>query len=158
LRQAHFPPERNYLRAHLTMFHHLPPSVEAELQARLKALAKTPAPDAQMTGLINMGRGVAFRIQSPALAEIRNQIADALQHCLTPQDQAAWRPHVTVQNKVKLEAARALLDQLSAGFKPRRIEIAGLCLWRYLDGPWDAVGAWRFGQGHAMLPPVSLGG
>ena len=24
LRQAHFPPERNWLSAHLTLFHHLP--------------------------------------------------------------------------------------------------------------------------------------
>ena len=35
LRRAHFPPARNQLPAHLTLFHHLPPSIEGELGARL---------------------------------------------------------------------------------------------------------------------------
>ncbi len=39
LRQRHFPPERNQLRAHLTMFHAIPPSAEAELRRILQSLA-----------------------------------------------------------------------------------------------------------------------
>jgi len=39
LRRAHFPPERNLLPAHLTLFHALPPSAEAELKRRLARLA-----------------------------------------------------------------------------------------------------------------------
>src|SRR5438046_2854697 len=35
LRRAHFPAERNQLSAHLTMFHHLAPSLEDELKRRL---------------------------------------------------------------------------------------------------------------------------
>ena len=31
LRRAHFPPERNWLVAHVTLFHALPPSVHDEL-------------------------------------------------------------------------------------------------------------------------------
>ena len=34
LRRAHFPPERNRLDAHLTMFHHLAPSLETHMYAR----------------------------------------------------------------------------------------------------------------------------
>ena len=34
-RRAHFPPHRNILPAHLTLFHALPPSVESELRRRL---------------------------------------------------------------------------------------------------------------------------
>ena len=37
LRRRHFPPERNQLPAHLTMFHALPPSAEGEVRARLAA-------------------------------------------------------------------------------------------------------------------------
>ena len=35
LRRAHFPPARNVLPAHLTLFHHLPPSLETEIDARV---------------------------------------------------------------------------------------------------------------------------
>ncbi len=35
LRREHYPPERNMLDAHLTLFHHLPPSVNDELKHRL---------------------------------------------------------------------------------------------------------------------------
>ena len=36
LRRAHYPPERNRVPAHLTLFRHLPPSVEGELGRRLE--------------------------------------------------------------------------------------------------------------------------
>jgi len=48
LRQAHFPPERNRLRAHLTMFHALPPSAEAEVRRALSLEASDPPPHATM--------------------------------------------------------------------------------------------------------------
>ena len=35
LRRSHYPAERNQVPAHLTMFHALPPSAEAEVRARL---------------------------------------------------------------------------------------------------------------------------
>ena len=38
LRKAHFPAEKNQLAAHLTLFHHLPPSIEPELKRRLADL------------------------------------------------------------------------------------------------------------------------
>ncbi len=40
LRRAHFPPERNQIAAHLTLFHHLPPSLLAELDTRLNAATR----------------------------------------------------------------------------------------------------------------------
>ena len=58
-RRAHFPPERNILAAHLTMFHALPPSVEPELRRRLAAVADRPAPRAMLAGLRSLGSGVA---------------------------------------------------------------------------------------------------
>ena len=64
------------------------------------------APVARAAGLMNLGRGVAIRIESPDLAAIRERLADAFAPLLTPQDAAGWRPHVTVQNKVERAAAR----------------------------------------------------
>jgi len=44
LRRANYPPERNHVPAHLTMFHALPPSSESELRARLGRIVCRPPP------------------------------------------------------------------------------------------------------------------
>jgi hypothetical protein len=138
------------------MFHHLPPGVEAELCDRLKSLTRAAAPTAQLAGLMNLGWGVAFRIESCALEDVRAELAEAFASLLTPQDRAGWRPHVTVQNKVSPDIARSLLAALSQSFMPRPVSIVGLGLFRYLDGPWESIGAWRFGSGHRMSPPPAF--
>ncbi|WP_294391800.1 2'-5' RNA ligase family protein [uncultured Sphingomonas sp.] len=139
LRRAHFPPERNLLAAHLTLFHALPPSAEDELKSRLAEASRGPRPDAQASALMNLGRGTAIRILSPDLERIRAELADAFGLLLTPQDRAGWRPHVTVQNKVSPEDARALQRMLGEDFRPRPIVIAALAVWRYRGGPWEPV-------------------
>ena len=145
LRTAHFPVERNHLSAHLTLFHHLPPSVLPELKQRLGAETRgVPAPAARAAGLMNLGRGVAFRIDSPELAAIRARLADAFAPLLTPQDAAGWRPHVTVQNKVAPAEARATLALLERDFRPHPVRIAGLAAWYYRGGPWEAISRHMF--------------
>lgn len=137
LRAAHFPPERNNLAAHLTMFHAVPHMLEPELRQRLAALAaELPSPQATVSGLMNLGGGVAFRIVSDDLDAIRAELADAFRGHLTQQDSHGWRPHITVQNKVVAAEARALHDRLSAGFEPRPLAIAGLAFDHYDGGPW----------------------
>ncbi len=145
LRQRHFPPERNYLAAHLTMFHHLPPSVAPELKQRLAAEVRgIAAPAARLAAPFSLGRGVAFRIDSPALEDIRGRIADAFAAVLTPQDRAGWRPHVTVQNKVEPLQAKALLDALTRDFAPRTVQISALATWWYRGGPWEPLSSHQF--------------
>lgn len=145
LRRAHFPAERNLLPAHLTLFHHLPPSIESDLRGRLgQATRGIAPPPACAEGLLNLGRGVAVRIVSPALGAIRDDLADAFASMLVPQDAAGWRPHVTIQNKVPPDAARSLIASLSP-FAPRKVRIAALALWRYRGGPWEAVSRHPFG-------------
>jgi hypothetical protein len=153
LRRAHFPPERNHLRAHVTLFHHLPPSVVRELCDLLQYEARGPAPDAQISGVFGLGQGVAYRIFSPALADVRARIADRFAMLLVPQDRNGWRPHITVQNKVAPADAKALLAKLSADFTPRPLVIAGLAAWWYRGGPWESIGAWGFGGGKWVTPP-----
>jgi hypothetical protein len=139
LRRAHFPPDRNLLPAHLTLFHHLPPSIEQELRRRLKEAANRPAPVAEAAAPMSLGQGAAIRIASPALGAIRAELADALAGLLTPQDSAGWRPHVTIQNKVPAPEARTLLRALELDFRPCRVSIAALALWRYRGGLWEPV-------------------
>jgi hypothetical protein len=137
LRREHFPPERNQLAAHLTMFHAIPAVLEPELRQRLAALAaELPPPAARIAGLMNLGGGVAFRIVSDELDAIRAELADAFRGHLTQQDSHGWRPHIPVQNKVTSGVARALHDRLAAGFEPRLLELNGLAYDHYAGGPW----------------------
>ena len=152
LRRQHFPPERNHLRAHLTMFHHLPPSCEEELKQLLKDEARGNDPQARISGIINLGGGVAYRVESPDLEDIRARIAERFAPMLMPQDRNAWRAHVTVQNKVKAPESRALLDQLSATFRPQPLALSGLAAWWYRGGPWEPIAGYAFKTGRAIKP------
>jgi hypothetical protein len=126
------------------MFHALPPSAEPEVRRELARHASQAAPRAVVAGLMNLGRGVAYRIVSDDLEAIRGSLADCFRGLLTAQDGQGWRPHVTVQNKVEPKEARALLRSLEAQFRPRPLALSGLGLHRYLGGPWEALGRWSF--------------
>ena len=144
LRRKYFPPERNQVPAHLTMFHAIAPSAERELRGRLADLAAGPAPAARLAGVMDLGGGVAFRVVSDDLDGLRAALARDLHGLLSAQDSAGWRPHITIQNKVAPKVARALFRSLEQDFEPRRLRIAGLGLHRYLGGPWETLGVYRF--------------
>ena len=144
MRRAHFPPERNQLAAHLTIFHALPPSAEAEARRRLAEAAKAPSPSATIAGLMDLGGGVAFRVVSDDLDRIREDLAEGLSGLLGAQDAQGWRPHVTIQNKVAPKVARALMDELGKGFEQRPLAIRGLGLHLYLGGPWERLADFPF--------------
>lgn len=144
LRRAHFPAERNLVPAHVTLFHHLPPSALGEVNALAREAVQSAAPRARLAGPMRFGGGVAYRIDSPELEALRYGMADALHGLLMPQDQAAWRPHLTIQNKTDPRQAAVLHERLSQDFNPRPITIAGLALWRYRGGPWEAISRQMF--------------
>jgi hypothetical protein len=144
LRRAHYPPERNRVPAHLTLFRLLPPSAEGELGRRLAAAVKAPRPRAAIAGIMDLGEGTALRVDSPELEAIREDLAEALHGLLTPQDQAPWRPHVTIQNKVEPREARALQAQLRGRYEGRALVIPALAAWRYRGGPWEPIRSWSF--------------
>ena len=144
LRRAYYPPDRNQLPAHLTMFHALPPSAEAEARSTLSRLTPQQPPQAWIEGLMDLGGGVAFRVVSPDLDEIRRQLAGDFHGLLSAQDSGGWRPHVTIQNKVAPKDARALIARLSQDFRPRMLAIKGLGLHRYLGGPWETLSIYPF--------------
>jgi hypothetical protein len=147
LRRAHYPAERNRVPAHLTMFHALPPSAEAEVRSSLARFASEPAPRASIEGLMDLRSGVAFRIVSPDLDSIRAELAVDFHGLLGAQDSGGWRPHVTIQNKAVPKEARALLAVLRRDFQPRSLAISGLGLHRYMDGPWERLAIYAFRGG-----------
>jgi 2'-5' RNA ligase len=145
-RRAYFPPERNHLAAHLTLFHHLPGEEIGAIQARLAEACRAQRGfDLAVEEVWMMGRGVAYRLGSPELVALHRALAAGWRAWLTPQDRQALRPHVTIQNKVPAEAARALHARLRAGFAPFAVRGTGLLLWHYRGGPWEAAGEFPFG-------------
>ena len=93
---------------------------------------------------MDLGGGVAFRIVSPDLDRLREDLAHGLHGLLGAQDSGGWRPHVTIQNKVAPKVARALIASLERGFVPRPLAISGLGLHRYLGGPWETLAVYPF--------------
>ena len=147
LRRAHYPAERNRVPVHLTLFHALPPSAEAEVRRQLSLHANTRAPEATIAGLMDLGGGVAFRVVSDGLDRLRDSLGDCFHGLLSAQDDRGWRPHVTIQNKVPPKQARALIAELGRDFRPRPLGISGLSVHRYLDGPWETLTSYKFRGG-----------
>ena len=77
---------------------------------------------------------------------LHRRLQDRWRPHLTRQDGQPFRPHVTVQNKVTTEVARATLDRLHAGFEPSTARAVGLVLWRYDGGPWTLLRRWALGS------------
>ena len=145
LRRAHYPPERNFVDAHITLFHHLPPSHLPEIKSRMAALVKDyPAPAAYLSDVMLFGKAVAFRVDSPELLAMRDELANAFRGLLIPQDQAPPKLHITVQNKVEPSVAKVLHGQLLDSFHPRPFAISGLSAHYYRGGPWEHIGRWSF--------------
>jgi len=144
-RQRYFPPERNFIPAHLTLFHHLPGEHLSTIRQDIEACASSRKPfSIEVTGLRSLGRGVAYTLASPDLRELRGCLALRWNKWLKPQDRQNHSPHVTVQNKVDPTQARALLEDLTVGFRPFQATGVALDLWWYRGGPWELVETFAF--------------
>ena len=145
LRRRHFPPERNYLEAHVTLFHAIPSHCERELTGSLKQLAAEFAPvAAEIRGIMSLGRGTALQLESPGILRLRELLADHLRGLLTAQDQHRPRLHITIQNKVSPEEAKALQAALQGTVDQRSFAFRGLGLHRYMGGPWHHIRDFAF--------------
>ena len=146
LRQAHFPPQRNWLAAHITLFHALPlENLDDVLRDVADLAAANDAFEMSVDRLLFLGRGVAYAISSPEATSLRNQLAARWKNVLSRQD-LAWqgRLHITVQNKVEPSIAKALYAELSNAFRPRMLSIAGFGAYYYRGGPWEKIASWTF--------------
>ncbi|MEM7687667.1 MAG: 2'-5' RNA ligase family protein [Pseudomonadota bacterium] len=142
LRQAHYPPERNHLHAHVTMFHSFAPSLLAELKDFLpRVTAQSAPPQAAISGIMDLGTGTAIALASSELLELRAMIADHFHGSLTDQDLHEPRPHITIQNKVSKREARALQAALKLEVEIKAdsgpFAFPALELHHYQGGPWE---------------------
>jgi len=144
LRRAHFPPERNHLHAHVTLFHAFAPALLEELVDFIpKIAAEFAAPQGAVKGVMDLGKGTAIALDAPELLALRALIAEHFCGSLTAQDMHEPRPHITIQNKVTKEEARALQAGLGPVLAPwlarGRFAFPALALHRYKGGPWEPI-------------------
>ena len=155
LRRAHYPPEKNHLHAHVTLFHAFAPSLLEELRDYLpKIAAEFAAPEGAVKGVMDLGKGTAIALEAPQLLALRQGVAEHFHGSLTTQDLYEPRPHVTIQNKVTKDEARALQATLPGLLAPwiakGRFAFPALALHRYCGGPWEEIKTCAF-RGHARL-------
>ncbi|RAI00879.1 phosphoesterase HXTX [Acuticoccus sediminis] len=145
-RRTYFPAAINRVPAHLTLFHALPGAEEDPVMRAIGTVAARPRFPVAVEGLLSLGRGVAYRLSSAPLVALRSDLAKRFDPWLTRQDREAFRPHVTVQNKVTPETARATRAELERTFTPFTATAEGLQLWHYRGGPWAPLAAVAFGR------------
>ena len=144
LRREHYPPARNRLPAHVTLFHALPPSAEGEVRRLLGEMARQRPPEARVTGLMDLGQGTAFAVESPGMVAIHAELAERLHGLIQQRDDRPLRLHVTIQNKVPRKEALALQTALAADFVPRSFRFRGLALSHWRDELWQAAQLYSF--------------
>ena len=143
LRQSHFPRHRNQVPAHLTLFHALPGEHERAVAQALKAACQMRRPlQMDVRSPWSLGRGVAYRLASSDLEHVHRELAEAFAPWLTRQDQAPFRPHITVQNKARAgggpSAARGPATGVRALSRLRR-RPAALALFRRTLGAGRSI-------------------
>lgn len=145
LRKRYFPPERNFLPAHITLFHALPGDQEPFIRQTLRTIcSEVQTLRLSFPRLRFLGRGAAVEVASRELIELRGRLEAAWGMWLGAQDRQAFRPHVTIQNKVAADEARRLYENLIGTWKPLSGRGEGLLLWRYLGGPWEFADEFSF--------------
>lgn len=145
LRGRYFPPARNVVPAHVTLFHALPGDEAEAVRADLAAeCAATPAFSLCFPGVRFLGKGVAAEVDAPELVRLRKALAGRWASWLGPQDRQTIKPHVTIQNKVTPAEARTTYDHLAAGWEPFAGRGEGLLLWWYRGGPWEIADEFDF--------------
>lgn len=135
LRDEHFPAWCNYLEAHITLFHRLPATVSLIDEVLERSARRDPFP-LGITGIKNMGHGVAFTIHSEEITALHASMKRAFTAYLTGKDRKKLWPHITIQNKVTAWKAQQLVEKLAADFTPFSITATGFSLWKYNKGPW----------------------
>jgi hypothetical protein len=135
LRRRYFPPDTNFLPAHLTLFHALTAEQVARLLIARPSLIGKSIP-LQFVRPALIGRGVVIEVGRGGPADFHSRLVEALGHGLTRQDRQPFRPHVTIQNKVTRADAKATFSEVANDFSPWPGHGIGLEVWRYLGGPW----------------------
>jgi 2'-5' RNA ligase len=145
LRQQHFPADRNWIPAHITLFHALPGEQISDVSEKLQQICTRTSPfQIHFSDLRFLGKGVALECLSLSLNQLQQNLAQSWTDWLTAQDRQRYRPHITIQNKVLPEQARQLYEQMKEVWQPFSGWGEGLLLWHYRGGPWELAKEFPF--------------
>ncbi|SEM87457.1 2'-5' RNA ligase family protein [Palleronia pelagia] len=139
LRQRHFPAARNFIPVHVTLFQQLPPDHLPRILVDLAAEGRGPALPFTATGILDFGGGAAIDLECPPAKALQQRLRKSWQEILSDSDDRGRKLHVTVQNKVDRDTARAAQATLRAGFSPWQGLLDRLHLWHYRGGPWEHI-------------------
>jgi 2'-5' RNA ligase len=144
-RGAHFPKDRNFLKAHLTIYHQLPGQMLKGIQESLTTFVKSHAVIPLRFDRLMMRQGfVGVGVTSEEMLIYKSEL-NALFHAdLRAQDRQPYRPHVTVTNKGSPREAENVFRQLEAEFEPWDGQILALELYHYRGGPWELADIFEF--------------
>ena len=92
LRREWFPAGRTAVGAHLTLVHAVPGALEAEVRDDLGAAAATGPVAVRFSGVMSLGRGAAYAVESPDLARRHDELQRGWWSHLTRQDQHPCAP------------------------------------------------------------------
>ncbi len=144
-RSRYFPPERNHLKAHLTVYHQLPgqriDSIRETLATLAAAQSHAPLP---FTELMHKQGFVGVKVDASALLPFKQELDAALSAELRAQDKQAYRPHVTLTNLGSPKEATKCLADLESVFQPWTGIVQGLELYHYRGGPWEHAATFPF--------------
>ena len=140
LRARYFPPDRNVVPAHLSLFHQLPGDAGDQIGSTLRQVARSSPPVALTFSVVKrIGRGVMVVVEAQGLAAIRSVLAGSFSGWLTLQDRQPFRPHVTIMNKAEPAEAGRAFEEIRSAWAPFAGSGVRLLLWRSRGGPWEEV-------------------
>ena len=150
LRQRYFPPARNFIPVHVTLFQQLP---ESDLNRVIGTLAHTAMGEAPLpfrtTGILDFGGGAAVDLECAPACALQTRLRNAWSDILTDSDDRARKLHVTIQNKADRDTAKVTQEALRTDFQPWDGVFDNLLLWHYRGGPWERAGTFPFTGGRA---------
>ena len=145
LRKSYFPPGLFKVNAHVTLFHALPQSHLAAIEADISTIARYTIPfviHAIQPHLLGI-QGVVLHVQSKRATSIYNHLRDQWLRFLSRQDRI-FKPHYLVQNKVDKATAETTLEALRRKFLGSSGVVEGLSLHRHDRGFWRPYRSWSF--------------
>lgn len=136
LRNKHYPRYCNQTEAHITLLHRLSPNVGLLHEGMLQFSHRSPMV-LKVTGVCSIGKGVIFKLASAELQLLHQGMQTRFKPHLISKDRKPLHPHITIQNKVTAFKASQTLRLLQHQFRPFEITGTGICVWQYLNGPWQ---------------------
>ena len=150
LRQRYFPPARNFIPVHVTLFQQLP---DAALNRVIGSLAHAASGEAPLpfcaTGILDFGGGSAVDLECAPARALQTRLRNSWSDILTDSDDRARKLHVTVQNKTDRDTAKVTQAALRSDFTRWEGVFDRLLLWHYRGGPWERAGTFPFTGGRA---------